>query len=62
MFKISVMIPRLQSELSCSYGGNNGVKILFQINKKEQFDESEIIIEFTRNSPRGCSCQSRASD
>jgi hypothetical protein len=28
--KISMMIPRLQSELTCSYGGNNGVQILFQ--------------------------------
>jgi hypothetical protein len=30
MPKISMMIPHLQSELSCSYGGKNGVKILFQ--------------------------------
>jgi hypothetical protein len=30
MSKISMLIPHLQSELTCSYGGNNGVKILFQ--------------------------------
>jgi hypothetical protein len=30
MSKISMMIPHLQSKLTCSYGGNNGVKILFQ--------------------------------
>jgi hypothetical protein len=30
MPKISMMIPHLQSELTYSYGGNNGVKILFQ--------------------------------
>jgi hypothetical protein len=30
MSKISMMIPHLQSELTCSYGGYNEVKILFQ--------------------------------
>jgi hypothetical protein len=30
MSKISMIIPHLQSELICSYEGNNGVKILFQ--------------------------------
>jgi hypothetical protein len=115
MSKISMVIPHLQSELTCSYGGNNGVKILLytaldslsyhtnlrpnikillqlfatlpvtsftlertfsalnrlkfflrstlsenrlnglvmaNINIKEQFDESEIITEFARNSSK----------